>query len=222
MMQQRPPYLRRGRKTIIASLIAGLVSTLCQANEPRCQEGGFCLLPEQPGNSPMVSLVQVRAANNLPSSSEIRLPDEVVVLSLADAGEETQGTVEYDEVTVKESRQLSEQAGGIRYPSGEEFLSLGERTQLQALATRLAGKLNVRLAIIGHADEQKLSPRKKRIYGDNRGLSEARANAAANFLRVQPGWEGVQITTAGKGDSEPAHGTAIPAAFRDTGPCEQP
>lgn len=190
------------QKRMIAGLIASMLASTSVADERHCKEGGYCQIPDQPGNSLMKSRVQVRTHDNVPASSEIRLPDEVLVIAAEDEAE-AQDSVEYEDVTLTETKPVSERQEAVRYISGENFLSQTEREQLQALAARLAGKPNLRLSVIGHADEQRLSPRKKKIYGDNRGLSEARANAAANFLRVQPGWEGVQITTAGKGDSEP-------------------
>jgi outer membrane protein OmpA-like peptidoglycan-associated protein len=192
------------RNPLIAGLVAGLMATASNADEPRCKEGRFCTLPAQPGNSLMNSRVQVRAADNLPRNTEMRLPDEVLVIT--DSAEETadiQEEVVFDESTVVETKPVNERSGGINYPSGEDFLSADERNQLQSLAARLAGKSNLRLSIIGHADEQRLSARKKAIYGDNRGLSEARAKAAADYLLGQAGLAGVPMLTSGKGDSEP-------------------
>ena len=45
----------------------------------------------------------------------------------------------------------------------------------------------MRLAVVGHTDNQRLSPRTRALYQDNQGLSEARALAVAEFLRRELG-----------------------------------
>ena len=191
--------MKNNNKTIIAGLIAGLFAAPLHADEQRCEDQHFCTPLAQPGNTLMNSRVLTRALGNTPPSTEYRRPDEVVVIGAATAQE----AVVYDENHVIDTKALNEQGGAINYESGENFLSDAERAQLLTLAQRLGGKANLRLAIIGHADEQRLSARKRAIYGDNVGLSNARAKEAAAFLNSQPGFANVTIETSGKGDSEP-------------------
>jgi len=191
--------MKHNNKTIIAGLIAGLFAAPIHADEQRCEDNRYCTPLAQPGNSLMNSRVLTRPLGDTPPSAEYRQPDEVVVIG-ADAG---QDSVVYDEQHISESKAQNEQAGDINYESGENFLSAAERTQLLALAQRLSGKANLRMAIIGHADEQHLSARKRAIYGDNVGLSNARAKEAAAFLNSQSGLANVTIETSGNGDSAP-------------------
>jgi outer membrane protein OmpA-like peptidoglycan-associated protein len=186
-------------KKIIAGLVSCLFASSGSANDQRCAEGQYCTPLAQPGNALMSSRVLTRDVGQTPPNAEYRKPDEVIVVSDLPK----QDTVEYEDKRVMETQLRQETAGNIQYPSGENALSAKEREQLTALAQRLQGKPGLRLAIIGHADEQRLSARKKAIYGDNQGLSEARAREAAAYLNAQQGWSDVAIATRGMGDREP-------------------
>ena len=76
----------------------------------------------------------------------------------------------------------------------------GEMTQLDDLATKIAGRASDRVNLVGHAD---------RIGSDayNLALSRRRAEAAAKHL-VAKGIEAGRIRTEAKGESEAATGTA--------------
>src|SRR5450830_14653 len=188
---------------IIASLLASLFTSPVIADEARCKDNQFCTPLAQQGKLLMNSQVQTRTLgsiiSNTPPSAEYRRPDEVVVIG----SEARQETVVYDEKHVSESSAKNEQSKAVNYESGENFLSDAEREQLLALAQRLAGKPNLRIAIIGHADEQRLTARKRAIYADNQGLSAARAREAATFLNTQPGFANIAIETSGMGSSVP-------------------
>ncbi|MEQ8662532.1 MAG: hypothetical protein RLW62_17085, partial [Gammaproteobacteria bacterium] len=54
-----------------------------------------------------------------------------------------------------------------------------DQRMLDELVTVLAGKREVRLSVTGHSNSVPLSPRAADRYGDNRGLSAARARAVA-------------------------------------------
>lgn len=82
-------------------------------------------------------------------------------------------------------------------------MSAPVRKQLQEVAQHLAGKRNLRLEVAGHADDRRLPGHARNLYGDNVGVSAARAQVAADFLRSQPGFANVAIKSIGKGASEP-------------------
>ena len=214
--------MKKTNKAIITSLIASLFSSLSSspsmADEQHCKDDQFCTPLAQPGKALMHSQVLPRTLGNTPPSAEYRRPDETVLIGDSSAQE----SVVYDEKRLTESRTMNEPAQSIGYESGENFLSDAERAQLLALAQRLAGKQNLRLTIIGHADDQRLSVRKRAIYGDNKGLSDARAKEAAVFLNSQSGLANVRIETAGKGDSEPLVQCDNKAAMREYQACLAP
>ena len=101
---------------------------------------------------------------------------------------------------------VAERTGGALFASGQAELTSAARVELDALAAGLRGKPGLKIAIAGHTDNQRLSTRSKRIFGDNRGLSEARSLAVATYLKAQPGIEAAQISIEGHGESKPVAG----------------
>ena len=191
--------MKNNNKSLIASLIAGLFIAPAHADEPTCDDARFCTLQAQPGKSLSRSQVLIRENGKTAANLEYRQPDEVIVL----ADEAPADTVVTEERRTRETTAQQEQGQAIGYDSGDNALSQRERDALTTLAQRLAGKPNLRLAIVGHADEQRLSARKRATYGNNLGLSEARAREAAAFLHTLSGFGSVPIATSGKGDAEP-------------------
>jgi flagellar motor protein MotB len=71
----------------------------------------------------------------------------------------------------------------IHFESGvadipQEYIEL-----LRKVLDDVRDRRNVRLHLVGHADDQRLSEALKRIYGDNAGLSRERAGEVAEFLQ---------------------------------------
>ncbi|MBD3646062.1 MAG: OmpA family protein, partial [Pseudomonadales bacterium] len=64
-------------------------------------------------------------------------------------------------------------------------------------------RLNVRLHLVGHADNQPLSPRLQEIYGDNMGLSRERAGEVAEYIQAALSLPPESISWDWKGDTEP-------------------
>ncbi|HZW24440.1 MAG TPA: OmpA family protein [Gallionella sp.] len=191
-------------KKLIATLISGMLTGMsAQADDAakRCEDA-YCTLPSAPGNSLMRSRVLTREGGKTPPNAEYRQPNEVARISSAMVGAAPEASG-LDEKNVAEFEPHTERMVAVGHESGLSLLKPDERRALQALAERLAGKPNLRLSIVGHADEQRLTPRARARYKDNQGLSEARAAEAAAFLHGLPGFADVPIATAGHGDSEP-------------------
>ena len=62
---------------------------------------------------------------------------------------------------------------------------------------------NVRLHLVGHADDQPLSPSLSRVFRDNEGLSEERAGEVAEYLKTALGLPPEAISFAWAGDTQP-------------------
>lgn len=96
-----------------------------------------------------------------------------------------------------------EETETLFYAPGENSPDEYARASLQAWAQRMVGKPGLRVEITGHADERLPTLRARTIYGDNLGISNARAKEVAAALRAQPGFAEVPISLSGKGDTEP-------------------
>jgi outer membrane protein OmpA-like peptidoglycan-associated protein len=72
----------------------------------------------------------------------------------------------------------------IRFESGVAAIPASTVESLGAILARMQDRLNVRLHLIGHADNQPLSPRLVEIYGDNAGLSRERAGEVAEYFQT--------------------------------------
>ena len=77
------------------------------------------------------------------------------------------------------------------------------RQALAAFAERFKGREGLRLSVVGHTDNQRLSPRTKSVFGGNQGLSETRALAVADFLRKELGLSASAAAIGGKGEVMP-------------------
>ena len=84
---------------------------------------------------------------------------------------ETRETLQDALETVK----LSGLVPDIQFETGVAQIPDTTVESLGAVLDRMKDRINVRLHLIGHADNQPLSPRLQAIYGDNAGLSRERA-----------------------------------------------
>ena len=73
----------------------------------------------------------------------------------------------------------------IRFESGLADIAQSYIESLRKTLDDLRDKRNVRLHLVGHADDQPLSGELARIYGDNAGLSRERAGEVAEFLQTR-------------------------------------
>ncbi|MDP2029227.1 MAG: OmpA family protein [Thiobacillus sp.] len=182
------------KQTALASLIAALcASPVAAAERETCESESGCVVPQQPGKTWQTSRVFTRENGSTPPHAEYRRPDEVAVISAPAASA----------MPVMENRPEAKPVALPPFPSGRNLLSETERTELNNLAQRLAGKPGLRMRITGHADVQSMTPATRKQYGDNQGLSLARANEVAAWLKTLPGMPGLQVETLGKGDSTP-------------------
>lgn len=183
-------------RTLLASLIALLCTPPALATES-CDTQAGCAEPAQAGKTTRTSRVLVHDAGRTAANLEYRRPDEIVIIV------EPPAPPMVREVPVVASRQEAAPVVAPGFSSGTTLLGDAERSTLAALAQRLAGKPGLRLRLTGHADVQRLSPSAQQRYGDNQGLSEARAQEVAAFLRGQSGMTGVPIEILGRADMQP-------------------
>lgn len=110
---------------------------------------------------------------------------------------------------VKES--LSDTLGnGSFFASGSAELTEAARQALSVFVARYKDKAGLRLQVSGHTDNQRLAPATEKIFGDNQGLSEARALAVADFLRKELGVPASAVAMQGRGETEPIDSNATP------------
>lgn len=114
----------------------------------------------------------------------------------------------------QQTQTLSEaDASGALFESGKSDLLPASRQRLDALMAPLKGKKGVRISVIGHADSQRMNAQTRRIYGNNQGLSEARALAVAQYLRQGLQLPADAVAISGKGDTQPVASNATPAGM---------
>lgn len=101
------------------------------------------------------------------------------------------------------SLQLGDGGGRALFVSGYADLTPAATAALDMLVAKLRGKQGVKLAIAGHTDSQRLSPRARARFGTNQGLSEARALAVAQYLRERLGLAADAVSLAGYGPERP-------------------
>ncbi len=91
----------------------------------------------------------------------------------------------------------------IRFPSGKSDIPPNYLERLRALLTGYRDKANLRVRFSGHTDDEPLSRNALAIYGDNQGLSEARARAVAQFVAAELGLPYDMIETVGYAERMP-------------------
>lgn len=108
---------------------------------------------------------------------------------------------------------LTESERGALFESGKDDLLPASLEQLARIAGELAGKRNLRLLVVGHADTQRLSAATRKRFRDNQGLSEARAFAVAQNLRARLGLPAEAFTIRGESDLKPVADNSTPAGM---------
>ena len=91
----------------------------------------------------------------------------------------------------------------IRFESGVADIPQSYIESLRKALDDLRDRRNVRLHLIGHADDQPLSDELARIYGDNAGLSRERAGEVAEFLQTRLALPADAISYEWAGDTQP-------------------
>ncbi len=91
----------------------------------------------------------------------------------------------------------------IQFESGVAQIPHTTVASLGAILERMKDRINVRLHLIGHADNRPLSPRLQAIYGDNAGLSRERAGQVAEHFQTSLALPPEAISYEWAGDTRP-------------------
>jgi flagellar motor protein MotB len=172
---------------------------------PSYAELGFDDTPEGTTSAPPVQL----QSHPLPKNSEQLLPpDEVFTLWVQD--ETFFKPREDDRVEVQkvldrkyETFKLENAVPAIDFRSGEASIPDSAVTKLREVLNGMKHRANVRVHFIGHTDSDKLSPALKAKYGDNLGLSRARAEITAEFFQRALDLAPESVTYDGAGETKP-------------------
>jgi len=119
--------------------------------------------------------------------------------------EEQGDTVETREALVDgfETIKLSGLVPPIHFESGVADIPASTVASLSEILARMQDRLNVRLHLIGHADNRPLSNRLAEIYGDNAGLSRERAGQVAEYFQTELSLPAEAISYEWAGDTSP-------------------
>lgn len=82
-------------------------------------------------------------------------------------------------------------------------LSPQDRDQLLALAEEWQGVRDIRIAAVGHSDNQQIAPHNRGLFANNYVLSSRRALAAATFLADALNVDSTMVTVEGRGADLP-------------------
>jgi len=110
-----------------------------------------------------------------------------------------------------ETIKLANLVAPIRFESGVAAIPASTVESLGAILARMQDRLNVRLHLIGHADNQPLSPRLAEIYGDNAGLSRERAGEVAEYFQTALALPAEAVSYEWAGDTMPVASNATAA-----------
>ena len=87
----------------------------------------------------------------------------------------------------------------IRLQQGEPIISPGYTNRLKKLMDEISDRSNVRLSFIGYTDNKRLSRRTAMVYGDDIGLSTARAQKVMDSIKTELGLTDKQVEFEGRG-----------------------
>ncbi|MBV1878702.1 MAG: OmpA family protein [Pseudomonadales bacterium] len=92
----------------------------------------------------------------------------------------------------------------LRFRLGRSEIRSVDIDILKRALRQLKGRPNLRLEVVGHTDNIRVSnPSTLQRYGDNLGLSKARADRVADYLRLHLNVPDVTIVTTGMADKQP-------------------
>ena len=112
---------------------------------------------------------------------------------------ETREVIEDELETIK----LSNLVEPVRFESGVADIPDSTIVSLGEILTRMRDRRNVRLHLVGHADNRPLSQRLIDIYGDNAGLSRERAGQVAEHIQTALALPPEAISYEWAGDGQP-------------------
>ena len=102
-----------------------------------------------------------------------------------------------------ETIKLSNLVPPVRFESGLADIPDTTVVSLAEILERMQDRLNVRLHLVGHADDRPLGPRLEEIYGDNAGLSRERAGQVAEHFQTALALPAEAISYEWAGDTLP-------------------
>lgn len=91
----------------------------------------------------------------------------------------------------------------VKFESGVADIPASTVASLRTILERMEDRLNVRLHLVGHADNQPLSARLVELYGDNAGLSRERAGEVAEFFQTSLALPPAAVSYEWFGDTRP-------------------
>ena len=148
-------------------------------------------------------------ANALGENTErTMVPDEVFMLWVQDETffrpheddrVEVKKVLQKDVETIKQENAIPP----IRFASGKEDIPESVVNRLRELLESMKHRANVRVHFVGHTDSDALGPGLTAKYGDNYGLSRARAEIAAEFFQRVLDLPPEGVSYDGVGDSKP-------------------
>ena len=133
------------------------------------------------------------------------LDPQVLDTESGDRVEETEVPLEEVE-TVK----LADVVPPIRFESGVADIPASYIERLRDILESMRHLQNVRLHVVGHADDQPLSDALAGTYGDNAGLSRERAGEVAAFIQTALALPPEAISFEWAGDTQPIATNATP------------
>jgi len=98
----------------------------------------------------------------------------------------------------------------IRFASGVADIPQNYVELVRKALDDLRDRRNVRLHLVGHADDQPLSEALARTYGDNEGLSRERAGEVAEFLQTRLALPAEAISYEWAGSKQPVATNSTP------------
>ncbi|WP_237066847.1 OmpA family protein [Microbulbifer guangxiensis] len=87
----------------------------------------------------------------------------------------------------------------IRFENGDPVIPPSELTRMRSIMAEVADKANVRLSFVGYSDNERMERREAMVYGDDVGLSRARARRAMEQVQQTLNLTGEQVEFEGRG-----------------------
>jgi hypothetical protein len=78
-----------------------------------------------------------------------------------------------------------------------------DEAALRSLVDSWRGARDITIKAVGHSDSQPISGRSRRVFADNRALSQARAQAVASYLAAALNVPDARVQVEGRGSDEP-------------------
>ena len=107
------------------------------------------------------------------------------------------------EVEELETIKLANLVEPIRFESGVANIPDSTVEELRGILDRMRDRRNVRLHLVGHADNQPLSVALAAVFGDNEGLSRERAGEVAELFKASLGLPPEAVSYEWAGASQP-------------------